>query len=258
MFQDFRYSDTERLSRSDEVLKLKNFKKDAILKLFKITYQERSELTMELSSGMRNYCFYAKLGIVHHTSTAQTPQRNGIATACFTQNRSIVHTRYNKSPYELIRRRKLNVQYFHVFGSLCYPTNDRNDLGKMKPKADIGPDLKCSNFQDSSNEMNEIPLHQDLDNLFGPLYEEYYALSTSEVSNNSAANTLGVENTPSPSSIIVEDNDAPQIVTEEPITQELLTLVLETHCDEQIQEDVAELDGNTIMHSFENPKFEEA
>ncbi|GJU36334.1 hypothetical protein Tco_1184688 [Tanacetum coccineum] len=35
MFQDFRYSDTARLSRSDEVLKLKNFKKDATLKLSK-------------------------------------------------------------------------------------------------------------------------------------------------------------------------------------------------------------------------------
>ncbi|GJS23006.1 hypothetical protein Tco_0451638 [Tanacetum coccineum] len=35
MFQDFRYSDTARLSRSIEVLKLKNFKKDATLKLFK-------------------------------------------------------------------------------------------------------------------------------------------------------------------------------------------------------------------------------
>ncbi|GJW65297.1 hypothetical protein Tco_0117181 [Tanacetum coccineum] len=39
----FRYSDTVRLSRSDEVLKLKNLKKDAIFKLFKITYQERYE-----------------------------------------------------------------------------------------------------------------------------------------------------------------------------------------------------------------------
>ncbi|GJR96300.1 reverse transcriptase domain-containing protein [Tanacetum coccineum] len=42
MFQDFRYSDTVRLSRSDEVLKLKNFKKDATLKLFKSTNQESS------------------------------------------------------------------------------------------------------------------------------------------------------------------------------------------------------------------------
>ncbi|GJX44655.1 hypothetical protein Tco_0261331 [Tanacetum coccineum] len=40
---DFRYSDTERLSRSDEVLKLKNFKKDTTLKLFKSTNQERYE-----------------------------------------------------------------------------------------------------------------------------------------------------------------------------------------------------------------------
>ncbi|GJX93773.1 hypothetical protein Tco_0348359 [Tanacetum coccineum] len=40
MFQDFRYSDTVRLSRSDEVLKLKNFKKDATLKLFKLTIKK--------------------------------------------------------------------------------------------------------------------------------------------------------------------------------------------------------------------------
>ncbi|GJU78284.1 putative ribonuclease H-like domain-containing protein [Tanacetum coccineum] len=45
---------------------------------------------------------------------------------------------HNKTKYELICGRKPNVQYFHVFGSLCYPTNDRDDLGKMKPKADIG------------------------------------------------------------------------------------------------------------------------
>nr|GFC01597.1 hypothetical protein [Tanacetum cinerariifolium] len=117
----------------------------------------------------------------------------------------------------------------------------------------LGLSLNCSNFQDSLDKMNEILSHQDLDNLFGPLYEEYYALSTSKVSNNSAANTLDVEDTLSSSSIIVEDSDASQIVTssKEPITQELLTPVLESHFDEKIQADVAELDGNTIMHSFE-------
>ncbi|GJZ37614.1 hypothetical protein Tco_0583805 [Tanacetum coccineum] len=40
MFQDFRYSDTARLSRSVEVLKLKNFKKDETLKLSKLSNQE--------------------------------------------------------------------------------------------------------------------------------------------------------------------------------------------------------------------------
>ncbi|GKD12573.1 hypothetical protein Tco_1196980, partial [Tanacetum coccineum] len=39
----FCHSDTKRLSRSNEVLKLKNFKKDATLKLFKSTNQERYE-----------------------------------------------------------------------------------------------------------------------------------------------------------------------------------------------------------------------
>ncbi|GJT59813.1 hypothetical protein Tco_1003346 [Tanacetum coccineum] len=34
--------------------------------------------------------------------------------------------------------KKPDLTYFHVFGVLCYPTNDAKDLGKLKPKADIG------------------------------------------------------------------------------------------------------------------------
>ncbi|GKG24061.1 retrovirus-related pol polyprotein from transposon TNT 1-94, partial [Tanacetum coccineum] len=40
--------------------------------------------------------------------------------------------------YELLHGRKPNVEYFHVFGSLCYLINDQDNLGKIKPKADIG------------------------------------------------------------------------------------------------------------------------
>nr|GEV54963.1 retrovirus-related Pol polyprotein from transposon TNT 1-94 [Tanacetum cinerariifolium] len=67
-------------------------------------------------------------------------------------------------------------------------------------------------------------------------------------------------NTPSPSSLIVEDSDAWHIATslEEPITQESSIPVLETHSYEELQEDFAKLDENTIMPSFENPKIEEA
>ncbi|GJY96770.1 integrase, catalytic region, zinc finger, CCHC-type containing protein [Tanacetum coccineum] len=118
-------------------------------------------------------------------------------------NRSIVHTRYNKTPYELIRGQKPNIQYFHVFGSLWYPTNDRDDLGKMKSKADIGIFI---GYSESSRGFH-------LDNLFGPLYEEYYTSSQQEVSDNSAANTLDNENTSSSSAIIVEEDEAPQIVS---------------------------------------------
>nr|GFB79466.1 retrovirus-related Pol polyprotein from transposon TNT 1-94 [Tanacetum cinerariifolium] len=61
-----------------------------------------------------------------------------IATARFTQNRSIIHRRFNKTPYELINGRKLDISFLHVFGSLCYPKNDHEDIGKLGAKGDIG------------------------------------------------------------------------------------------------------------------------
>ncbi|GJU96994.1 hypothetical protein Tco_1326265 [Tanacetum coccineum] len=175
----------------------------------------------DLLTGSRESNLYT----ISISDLAASSPAEAIATTCFTQNRSGVHTRYNKTPYELIRGRKPNVQHFHVFAYLCYPTNDRDDLGGLtlvyllailtmaSECNNSGPGLNCLNFQDSSKELNEILSQQDLDNLFGPLYEEYYASSTSEVSNNSAANTLDDEDTPSPSSVVVDDNDAPQMVT---------------------------------------------
>ncbi|GJZ76943.1 hypothetical protein Tco_0641615 [Tanacetum coccineum] len=41
-------------------------------------------------------------------------------------------------PFELLHDRKPVLSYLYVFGALCYPTNDGEDLGKLKPKADIG------------------------------------------------------------------------------------------------------------------------
>ncbi|GJV46437.1 retrovirus-related pol polyprotein from transposon TNT 1-94 [Tanacetum coccineum] len=60
-----------------------------------------------------------------------------VSTACYTQNRSLIRLRYNKTPYELMHEKKPDLSFLHVFGSLCYPTNDSEDLGKLKPKADI-------------------------------------------------------------------------------------------------------------------------
>ncbi|GJT08611.1 putative reverse transcriptase domain-containing protein [Tanacetum coccineum] len=89
---------------------------------------------------------------------------------------------------------------------------------------------------------------------------EYYATRTPKMSDNSATNTLDNEDTPSSSSIIVEYHDAPQIVSlsEEPNANEPTTLVFDNHFDEQVQEDAAELDGNSFMNPFATPEFEEA
>ncbi|GJX61001.1 retrovirus-related pol polyprotein from transposon TNT 1-94, partial [Tanacetum coccineum] len=61
-----------------------------------------------------------------------------INTACYTQNRSIIRRRYNKTPYELMQDKKPDLSFFHVFGALCYPTNDNDNLGKLDAKANIG------------------------------------------------------------------------------------------------------------------------
>ncbi|GKB72389.1 retrovirus-related pol polyprotein from transposon TNT 1-94 [Tanacetum coccineum] len=144
-----------------------------------------------------------------------------------------------------------------MFGYLCYLTNDHDDLGKMKPKADIvifigysessrgfriynrrtkniietihvkfdelmAMAFDCTNFNNSSEDLQSIPSKLDLDNLFGPLYEEYYATSSQEVSDNSAVNTTDNDHTSS-SSIIVKQDDAPQIVSssDEQVANEL-------------------------------------
>nr|GEZ61812.1 hypothetical protein [Tanacetum cinerariifolium] len=39
-----------------------------------------------------------------------------IATACFTQNCSIIHKHFDKTPYELMNKRKPNIKFFRVFG----------------------------------------------------------------------------------------------------------------------------------------------
>nr|GEU31117.1 hypothetical protein [Tanacetum cinerariifolium] len=59
-----------------------------------------------------------------------------VATACFIQSHSIVRLRHDKTPYELLHDKLPDLSFLHVFGALCYPTNDSENLGKLQPKAD--------------------------------------------------------------------------------------------------------------------------
>ncbi|GJT63824.1 retrovirus-related pol polyprotein from transposon TNT 1-94 [Tanacetum coccineum] len=173
--------------------------------------------------------------------------------------------RYNKTPYELIRGRKLNIQYFHMFGSFCHLTNDPDDLGKMKPTADIGifigysESLRIFHIYNRRTKKIMEMIHVKFDELIAMASEYYYATSTPEVSDNSAANTLDNEDTPSSSSIVVKEDEALQIVSSsaEPVAIELNTPVLNENSDELFQEDVVELDRNIFYNPLHTPIFEE-
>ncbi|GKE88402.1 retrovirus-related pol polyprotein from transposon TNT 1-94, partial [Tanacetum coccineum] len=112
------------------------------------------------------HAYFVKEGIRHEMSTAQTPEQYGvverwnrtfveaartmlsaakvplffwaeaIATACFTQNRSLVIPRHEKTPYHIINAQKPSVKFFHIFGSLCYIVRDGENIDKMKEKGD--------------------------------------------------------------------------------------------------------------------------
>ncbi|GJR47363.1 retrovirus-related pol polyprotein from transposon TNT 1-94 [Tanacetum coccineum] len=110
--------------------------------------------------------YYERVSIFHQKTVPRTPQQNdvvkrrnrtlveaartmlifskalmflwaeAVATACYTQNRSLIHTRHCKTPYELVHDKKPDLTFFRVFGALCYPTNDSEDLGKLQPTAE--------------------------------------------------------------------------------------------------------------------------
>nr|GEX10997.1 integrase, catalytic region, zinc finger, CCHC-type, peptidase aspartic, catalytic [Tanacetum cinerariifolium] len=43
-----------------------------------------------------------------------------------------------QDPYELVHNKKPDLTFLRVFGALCYPTIDSEDLGKLQPTTDIG------------------------------------------------------------------------------------------------------------------------
>ncbi|GKD10921.1 retrovirus-related pol polyprotein from transposon TNT 1-94 [Tanacetum coccineum] len=74
---------------------------------------------------------------VNQTLREYYQKAKAVATECYTQNRSIIRLRHGKTPYDLLHDKLPDLSFFHVFGALCYLTNDSENLGKLQPKADI-------------------------------------------------------------------------------------------------------------------------
>ncbi|GJW34290.1 retrovirus-related pol polyprotein from transposon TNT 1-94 [Tanacetum coccineum] len=190
--------------------------------------------------------FFKEEGIEHQTSTPRTPEQNGvverrnrtlveaartmlsasklplffwaeaIATACYTQNRSIIIPTHEKTAYHIINDRKPLIKHLHIFGCTCYLTRDGENLDKMKEKGDPFDEVKeisemsiandtsglvprrqkASDYDNpdpaptlqnvSTSADTTVPSQQELDLLFGPLYDEFFNAGTSRVNKSSS------------------------------------------------------------------------
>ncbi|GJW80239.1 retrovirus-related pol polyprotein from transposon TNT 1-94 [Tanacetum coccineum] len=112
--------------------------------------------------------FCDEKGISHNFFSPYTPEQNGVAEGknktlieaartmlngsvlskhfwtdavrivCYTQNRSIIVKRHDKTSYEIFREKIPDISYFHVFGCPVFNHNHKDHLGKFDAKAEDG------------------------------------------------------------------------------------------------------------------------
>nr|GFA26053.1 retrovirus-related Pol polyprotein from transposon TNT 1-94 [Tanacetum cinerariifolium] len=151
--------------------------------------------------------FFDEVGITQIFSAARTPQKNGvverrnktlveavrtmltftnlpsflwaeaIATACFIQNCSIIHKRFDKTPYELMNKRKPNIKFFESAAFRIYNKRTRkihesvvnfDEILEMASKQfSLEPGLSNLNETGKSSK-------KDLEDLFQDFYDEYF------------------------------------------------------------------------------------
>ncbi|GKA53941.1 retrovirus-related pol polyprotein from transposon TNT 1-94 [Tanacetum coccineum] len=175
-----------------------------------------------------------------------------IATACYTHNRSIIHRQFDKTPYELINGRKLDISFLHVFRALCYPKNDREDIEKLGEKGDIGFFIGYSTnscaYRNDHGDIRKLGTKGDIGFFIDYSADScaYRTLTTS---------TTTADTTPTPT------NSSSQTANIPNTSQDVDELKLPQQHDQQqdnqalLQPEIADNVPNTMFdgHVFENP-----
>ncbi|GJY11393.1 retrovirus-related pol polyprotein from transposon TNT 1-94 [Tanacetum coccineum] len=169
----------------------------------------------------------------------------------------------SKTKSWLWHRRKPDLSYLYVFGALCYPTNDSEDLGKLKTKAYIGifigyaPAKKAYQIYNKRTHLIIETIHIDFDELT-LMFDKYFNPPPSVVSPvlvvvaPEPADPIG---TPFLTSI---DQDAPSPSTSQ-TSQESQSLDIPSSVEEQFQNiEVTHIDNDPFFGvPIPEPNFEE-
>nr|GEZ18269.1 hypothetical protein [Tanacetum cinerariifolium]GEZ18514.1 hypothetical protein [Tanacetum cinerariifolium] len=242
--------------------------------------------------------------IEHQTSTARTSEQNGvvkrrnrtlvgaartmllasklpllfwaeaIATACYTQNRSIIIPTHDKIAYHIINDRKPSIKHLYIFGCICYITKDGENLDKMKEIEDLCilvgystqskgyrvynkririiaesihirfdeikeifetsvsnenlgliPQQQKASDNDNSDPVPQlqnvsssadahVPSQQELDLLFGPLYDEFFNAGSNLKDTQPTINIQPTSTPSTPTYVHAEENNVNQAAEE--------------------------------------------
>nr|GEZ24826.1 hypothetical protein [Tanacetum cinerariifolium] len=143
-----RYTWVHFLRTKDETPEvIKNFWKKIYVRLQAPVIIVRTENGTEFRKHVLKE-YFDSVGITHETSVAKTPQQNGVVER---RNRTLVEAArtmliFSHAPLflwaEAIATAKSDISYLYVFGDLCYPKNDRKDIGKLSAKVSSPDGIK--------------------------------------------------------------------------------------------------------------------
>ncbi|GJV53456.1 hypothetical protein Tco_1449197 [Tanacetum coccineum] len=156
-------------------------------------------------------------------------------------------------PPKLVPSDYSKLELLHM--DLCGPIRF-DELTSMASEHDcLEPELQRFNNHNSSAEQMNTSSKEDLDNLFGPIFEEYYEQKSSDTTIYFVAQPTQVhDDSPSTYSIIVDTREAPLVVT---TFDEQTSPISLTEADEFNQEDTTDFDGNAQFVRYNLPSHEE-
>ncbi|GKC66009.1 retrovirus-related pol polyprotein from transposon TNT 1-94 [Tanacetum coccineum] len=203
--------------------------------------------------------YYEDVGIFHETSVARTPQQNGVVER---RNQTLVEAaRTIKTPYELLHDRKPDLSYLHAFGALCYPTNDSEDLGKLKAKADvgifIGYALAKKDYRIYNRRTRQImeTIHVDFDELIAMASKqsipEVAALKPA-ISTDTPSTTSINQDAPSPNTSQTPQESSSQVISPEPSFEESFSQVVVPNNVHSFNQPLEHISKWTKDHSIDN------
>ncbi|GKA97971.1 retrovirus-related pol polyprotein from transposon TNT 1-94 [Tanacetum coccineum] len=147
------------------------------------------------------YDYYESVGIFHQKTVPRTPQQNGVverrnqtlveaartmlifskapmflwaeavATACYTQNRSLIHTRHDKTPYELVHNKKPDLTFFWLTEQMAPVQSSPGPAPNLLTPGPISSGL----VPNPAPALPYVPpTNKELEMLFQPMFDEYF------------------------------------------------------------------------------------